>query len=329
MPSSIEDYVEKKRKRLKLLILTALFSLVPVFWLSLYLGSSGPLPMWRWHLDDPIFQLRIYRTLTAFFSAASLALNGLLLQNLLANPLIDSSILGISSGSTLGMLTGYIISAKLGLYIAPIVSLIFSLATMMLVYGLSKMGGFRILVVALSGVMVSTMLTSISYLLILVNPAISKGGVALVLGSLGYSDTWSVYLSLASFSVIAGHQMLRVGNIRKILLGEDLARASGINVERIRKESLIVSSLSISLVTLSVGPIGFIGLIIPHISRIAVGGDPGACSITSTLWGPVLLICADIISRVAFMPSELPVGITMSIIGAPFFLFLLIKSMRR
>ncbi|MEM3228915.1 MAG: iron ABC transporter permease [Fervidicoccaceae archaeon] len=329
MEKSLFEYLRDKKRRLFIFLAISFFLLIPVLFMSILVGSSGILPISRWKTTDPIFELRIYRTITAFLSASVLSLNGLILQTILVNPLVDSSILGISSGAMLGTLLGYIVSMEIGMYVAPALSFIFSLFAAGLIYGISKLGGFRILIIALSGVMISTMMTSISYIILLMEPALSRGGIAFVLGSLQFSDEKTVLLSLVSLVIIASYIYLRVGALRKLMIGEDLALSSGINVRNVRKESIVVSSISISLVTLAVGPIGFVGLIIPHVSRIIVGGDPGAVSTLSFLLGPLLLISADVASRIAFMPSELPVGIAMSILGAPFFLFLLVRSMRR
>ncbi|MGC8563629.1 MAG: FecCD family ABC transporter permease [Fervidicoccaceae archaeon] len=329
MLPSIRRYLEIKRRKLRFVFLLSIAVIFPVSLLSIYLGSSGTLPIERWNQGDPIFLLRAYRTITGILAASSLSLNGLLLQTILMNPIVDSSILGISSGAMLGTLLGYIASIKLGLYVVPAFSFLFSLAVTTAIYVLSRIGGFKILVITLGGVMISTMLTSISYMILIVNPTISRGGVAIVLGSLQFSNSTTVYYGLFSLISIMVYLLLRIGKLRKLMLGEDIARSEGIKVEEIRKESILASSISIAFVTLAVGPIGFIGLIVPHISRILVGGDPGASAVVSASLAPSLLLLADIASRIAFMPSELPVGIAMSMLGAPYFLFLLLRSVRR
>lgn len=329
MLPSIKKYLEFKRRRFRLVFFFSILFTIPVSLFSVYLGSSGTLPLIKWNLNDPIFLLRFYRTFTGIFASSSLSLNGLVLQTILLNPIVDSSILGISSGAMLGTLLGYIVSIKLGFYVVPIFSLILSLVVTVSIYILSKAGGFRILVIALGGVMISTLLTSLSYLILIVSPTISRGGISIVLGSLQFSDSTTVYFSLLSFITISFYLLFRVGRLRKMLLGEDIAGSAGINVEKIRKESVLITSISITFVTLAVGPIGFIGLITPHISRILVGGDPGSSALISASLAPIILLLADIISRVAFMPSEIPVGVVMSLLGAPFFLFLLLKSTKR
>jgi len=328
LSDSLKSYLERKRRYFIFLFFSSLLMIFPASLLSIWIGSSGLLPLNSWSMSQPVFELRLYRTLTAIFAAVSLSLNGLILQTVLVNPIVDSSILGISSGAMLGMLLGYYLSIRTGIYLAPLASFTVSILVTAVVYFLSRIGGFRVLVIALSGIMISTMLTSLSYLILIVNPTISRGGVAVVLGSLQFSNANTVAYSLLSSAVVLFYLLARVGSLRKMMLGEELAKSVGIDTESLRKESIIASSISITLVTLAVGPIGFIGLIVPHISRILVGGDPGASAAISSALAPTILLSADVASRVAFMPSEIPVGIIMSMLGAPFFLFLLIKSAR-
>ncbi len=323
---TLREYTSTSWHRFKRFLTISLILLLLTFVSSIIFGSTGVLK--TLDTSNIIFQIRFYRTITGLNIGIILGITGLLLQTMLRNPLVDPYILGISSGAALGSIIGIFISLKTGLHTIEAFSFIGAVTAFTITYTISRKTGFKPLVIILSGIMVSTVLSSIVMLIILLNPFNIHGGVSWVFGQLQLSNNDSCIITFIGLVPLLIYTYIRLPQLRHILLGDEHAKALGINVIKIRNEILLITSWSIALSAAPIGPIGFVGLIIPHISRILVGGDLGASLLLTIVLAPTLLLAGDIGARTIFAPSELPVGIIMSLIGAPFFLYLLLRVQR-
>ncbi len=290
------------------------------------MGSGGILSSFS--LSNALFRLRLYRTFTGLAVGATLGISGLLLQAMLRNPLADPFILGISSGSAFGSLLGVYFSIMTGHRLLETFSFLGALLSFAITYLLSMKTGFRILSITLSGIMVSTLFSNLVLIVLLVSPFKIPGGVSWFFGQLALSSKETLVATLAGLMPLLVYAVLKLPALRAIMIGDEYAESLGYNTRALRREILIVTSWSIALSTAGVGPIGFVGIIVPHISRMLTGGDPGAVYVNTLLLAPSILLLGDVIARIAFIPQELPVGVIMSVMGAPFFIYLLLRTSR-
>jgi iron complex transport system permease protein len=288
------------------------------------LGSGAPL--------DLVLNLRLPRIALALLAGSSLAVSGCVLQSLLRNDLATPYTLGISAGA--GVTAGVIIISRiavsvLGLVVAGSAGALGAVAA---VYALARSGrggdlGIRLL---LAGVTVNLVGAAVLLLFEYLSPASRL--VEIVrwmmgdLGAVGFQKP----LFLLPF-VIAGLLLVvsRTGVLNQLSVSEEIASARGVSVSRERRILLASAALLAGSSVGVIGPVGFIGLIVPHIMRRIVGSDYRILVPGSAMGGAIVLLYADIISRTVISPAELPIGIVMALIGGPFFLTLLFGDSRR
>lgn len=278
-------------------------------------------------LRNVIMNIRLPRVLSAMIIGMALSIAGMVMQALLRNPLVDPYILGISSGSALGAVMTLLMGASL-LFI-PITAFIGGMISFGAALALSRLAGGTPLSVVLSGIAINTGLTSILTLLIYFSGEKGHYVILWLMGSLSISK-WQGVSILSSVILIATiYISLRVRELNIILLGEEHAIQLGINITRLRYEMFILVALITSVSVSYAGIIGFIGLISPHICRMMIGGDHRLLLPASAIVGLNILVAADLVARTIRMPMELPLGAITSMIGAPFFIYLLIKTRGR
>lgn len=278
-----------------------------------------------------IMGLRLPRVLLGMIVGASLAVCGVTMQALVRNHLADPFILGVSSGAsafaTLGMLFGTF--SFLGTYSLSISAFIGSLATIILVYTISRVRGrINITQLLLSGVAISMIMDGITSVIKLSAPnALGLHNAEFWMsGSLagakwGYLGLPLVVLLVCMFILIINYRGLNL-----LLLGDESAGALGINVSRLQKLLILVASLMAGVTIAVSGSIGFVGLMVPHFTRLLVGGDHKKVLPISALLGGILVVWVDVAARMLIAPEELPVGILTAIIGGPIFILLLKKN---
>lgn len=280
-----------------------------------------------------VWQVRVPRVIFAVLIGMALAVSGAVMQALVQNPLADPYILGISSGSSLGatfaILIGFgggSIFAQLGLaFSAFIGALIASLAVLIL----SSVGGrMTSMKLVLSGCVISALCSSFSN--IIVYFANNAEGMKTVtfwsMGSLASSSWSKVPVLAAVVSVITVFFLFQYRILNTMLLGDEAATTLGIPLSKYRRFYMLLTSLLTGVVVAYSGMIGFIGLIIPHIVRGFIGSDHKRLLLLTALIGSLFLIWADLISRVIIENVELPIGIITSIIGAPLFIYIIVKK---
>lgn len=271
--------------------------------------------------------IRLPRILGAVLCGVGLSISGVLLQSVTGNPLASPSIIGVNSGA--GFLAILCLSFLPGaLYALPFVAFVGAfLSTLIILFVSGRMGSTKATVV-LAGIALTTLLNAgISFLSLLDSDVLlayhdfSVGGLSGVrLENLAAPGA----IILASFAA----SLLASRRIRLLCLGDNMALSLGVRVRALRLLCLVLASAAASAVVSFAGLLGFVGLVVPHIARKLAGEDTKYLLLHSALLGAILVLAADLLGRVLFAPAEVPVGIIMAGIGAPFFLTLLLKKRR-
>ncbi|GAA6325481.1 iron ABC transporter permease [Fusobacterium ulcerans] len=275
-----------------------------------------------------VYYVRFPRIMTAVIVGGALAVCGCTMQSLLKNPIADSGIIGISSGASLGA----VISIALGLsskyiFAMPLFSIFFSLVISAIVYRLSTLRGKSDnLLLILSGIAISSFVGAISSI-ILTNLMESqiKEYIFWSIGSLS-GRRWEHFLfGVGPVIVLAFILFCHGKELNILLLGDEEAKSLGINIRKMRKKILMIVAVLTAVSVCISGNIGFVGLVVPHMLRKIIGADNRKLLKGSFLAGAFFLTLSDLISRVILAPSEISVGIITSLIGAPYFIYLIIK----
>jgi iron complex transport system permease protein len=279
-----------------------------------------------------LLQIRLPRILLAALVGMILSLAGVMLQGILKNPLADPYILGISAGGGVGAALAITLGLEFtlwGMSGIPIFAFIFSVAAVLVVYRLSNVGGRTTTeTLILSGVAVSAFCAAALSLLIIISGELQSIYFWL-LGSLAAAHWGQVttLLPYAMLGILVAYYFSK--DLNALLLGDESAQTLGVSVERTRIFLIVVASLITAAAVSVAGLIGFVGLIVPHIIRIFIGPQHRFLVPLSALSGMILMIIADIFARVLMSPMEIPIGVIMSILGAPFFLYLVRHRHRR
>ncbi|WP_344077996.1 iron ABC transporter permease [Streptomyces crystallinus] len=289
---------------------------------------SGEAP--RPGTDDLIvWQLRVPRALLAAFVGAGLGVVGTAVQALVRNPLADPYLLGISNGASLGAVAAIVLGAgaggALGLGLSG-AAFAGALATFALVWAVARRGGgFAPLRLVLAGVAIGQFLSGFtSYLVLQAGDEQQTRSVLFwLMGSLS-GATWSL-LAVPAIAVPLALLALqaRARGLNALLMGDETAAGLGIDVVRLRRELFLVTSVLTGVLVAVSGAIAFVGLMVPHVCRLLVGGDHRRLLPLSALLGALLLVVVDTVCRTAMDAQELPVGVVTSLIGAPALLYLL------
>ncbi len=294
---------------------------------SLFLGPKSIDPLNLTAIEREIlFQIRLPRVLVAFLMGVALGASGAVLQGVLRNPLADPYILGISSGASLTAALGIIGGLTfLGAFTVPALAFIGALVTSSIVGVMGwKRGGLWPERLLLAGVGLSFLFSAL--LMLMMSISTDEGlrrAMLWIFGDLSLSDWQRVPYGLVFVLAGLALALARAKALNALILGDELAHSLGFAPQRER----FVLFVSVGLMTAASvslgGMIGFIGLLLPHIMRFFIGSDSRMLVPASALGGGSLLCIADLLSRSALPPMELPAGVITAIIGAPYFLYLL------
>lgn len=275
---------------------------------------------------EVVRSLRLPRALAGFACGGLLALSGALLQVLLRNPLADPYVLGISGGAGVGA----ILAILLGFSVAGMngASFIGALAAMLVVFGLAHGDGSwtqtRLL---LTGVIVAAGCGALVALMLSLAPDHKLHGMLFwLMGDL--SQTGDAKLVLGVLVVVLLVSLPFARELNLLTRGADVAQTLGVHVGLLRRGVYVVASLATAAAVTQAGSIGFVGLIVPHLVRLAVGNDQRLLLPASALAGGSLLVVADTLARTVIAPQQLPVGVLTALIGVPVFLYLLARDAR-
>ena len=267
-----------------------------------------------------IRNLRIPRVLSAIVTGAALALCGLVFQSVFRNPMADSYVLGVSSGASFAVGLGFVLGITYVDVSLPAVAFAGSLGTTILLFAISRKNTSSLL---LSGISLNFLLSALTTLTIYLSDHRADNILFWTLGSLGNSS-WMRLLILSAVTFAAAIVIYGKRNAMDLLLMDDsTAISSGLDIKKTRILLLAIASVLTATVVCFTGIIGFVGLMSPHFMRLLLGPGHKRLIPLSMLTGSSILLFADIICRFVIPPSELPIGIVTSILGAPVFLLLL------
>jgi iron complex transport system permease protein len=285
--------------------------------------------------DAQIFFIaRLPRVIAAAVVGASLASAGVVLQALLRNPLATPDTLGVSSGAALGAMiaiTFHFDFAIAGVSSIPLASFAGSIGALGVVYALStaRRRGLSTTVLLLGGVTLQSFFSAlILFVQYLADFTDTGRTIRWLMGTLDIGSYAPIVAVLPVVFVAFAILATLARPLDLISLGSDAAAARGVNVVQAERLALVSASLATAAAVSLAGPVGFIGLVVPHLVRLVVGSDHRLVLPAAALFGAAFLIACDLVARTLFAPVELPVGIVTALIGGPFFLWLLLRAVR-
>ena len=292
-------------------------------------AARAAAPSWQ---ETVIWSIRLPRALLGFLVGGSLALAGAALQGLFRNPLADPSILGVSAGASLGaVLTIFLGIAGRAVWLLPLGAFAGAALTALVVLGLAAQrgrGAIFTTTMLLVGVAVGALNVSFTTFILSVSLNSYDVGRQVLHWILGGLDgrTWDhVWLAAPAILLGAATIIVHARELDALLLGEVTAQSIGVDVGRTRLVLVLGTSLLIGAAVAAAGPIGFVGLLVPHILRLVVGASHRALLPASFLAGGLFVVLADLVARTLLTTIEIPVGVVTAAVGAPFFLILLIR----
>jgi iron complex transport system permease protein len=292
-----------------------------------------PAVPWPDNVDAQIFFVaRLPRVLVAALVGAALAAAGVVMQALLRNPLATPFTLGVSAGAALGAMlaiTFHLDLGLLGVSSVPLASFLGALAAIALVYWLatSQKRGLSTNVLLLAGVTLNSFFSAlILFVQYLGDFAETFRTVRWLMGDLDVGSYGPIVAALPLMVVAFGVFAVLPRALNLLTLGDDVAAARGVDVLRAQRLAFFSASLATAAAVSLGGPVGFIGIVVPHLVRLMVGADHRLVLPASALFGAAFLVACDVVARTAMAPVELPVGIVTALIGGPFFLWLLVRE---
>lgn len=276
-----------------------------------------------------LFQIRLPRLLLGLLVGACLACVGVVLQALLRNPLADPYVLGVSSGAALGVALAILFeigTTVLALSVLPLCGFAGGLLSLLVVYRMAaSYGRLPIHSLLLAGVILNAIFSAlIMFITSVMEPNRSVGTMTWLMGTLT-APSYPVLAMLALYLLAGLFLLLQQAQILNIMaLGEESARSLGVETERVKRRVYIISALITGAVVSVSGMIGFVGMVIPHAVRLALGADHRLLLPASALIGGMYLMTADTVARTLLNPTEIPVGIVTALAGGPFFIYLLV-----
>jgi iron complex transport system permease protein len=276
--------------------------------------------------------IRLPRVALGVLAGAALAVSGALLQGVFRNPLADPGLIGVSSGAALGAVAVIVLGASsVGLMTLPLAAFLTGTATTFFVYRLAQRHGRTdVATLLLVGLALNAMAGAATGLLTyLADDAQLRSIVFWTMGGLG-GALWETVLVAAPWIAVSLALAPRLGRALNLFaLGETEARHLGIEIEQVKRAAILLAALATGTAVALVGPIGFIGLIVPHIVRLIAGPDHRLLLPACALGGASLLVLADLVARTMTAPAEVPVGLITACAGGPFFLALILRARRQ
>lgn len=293
-----------------------------------------------WHdlaqaeFSDSVWQIwlniRLPRILLAVIVGLALALSGALFQGLFHNPMADPALIGVNSGASLAVATSILLPtllpAEWAIYGTMLFAFLGSLLVSALIYGLSYRANASMQKLLLAGIAVNALCFALVGMLTYIsNDQQLRQFTLWTMGSLGQAQWQPLIVAGLIILPVALYSFTLANKLNLLQLGDEEAHYLGVDVVRLKKQLILLGALLVGSAVAVSGAIGFIGLVIPHLVRFKLGADHRWVLPASALAGAILLLTADTLARTAFSPAELPVGMLTSFIGAPYFLWLVMK----
>ena len=269
--------------------------------------------------------IRLPRVLAAMLAGAALAASGVLIQGVLGNPLAGPNVIGVNAGAGFfTLLCACLLPSAATLL--PAAAFAGALLTSLIILLLSDRTGASRITVVLAGVAISSIFSAGSDLITTLSPDTTLGMSAFMIG--GFADVSTARLRTAALYILPALaiSLLLAGDLDVLALGDEVAASLGLRVRRTRVLLLAVASVLAGAAVSFAGLLGFVGLIVPHAVRRVVGGEHRQLLPLSMLGGALFTLLCDTAARTLFSPYEVPVGILLSLVGGPFFLFLLLRN---
>jgi len=297
------------------LIMKVIYSRLP------FLGNDV-VQTWPQYYTSIVIDVRLPRVVLAMLVGMGLAVSGCAMQGLFRNPMASPYVCGISSGGAFG--AALAVNIGLSYYFVPFGAFFFAALTVFVVYMIARVNGkVPITTLLLSGIAISSFFSALVSLMLYVSNERLERIVFWMMGGL-WSAGWDKVAITLPFIVISVPVFTYLArDLNALLMGEESAADLGIEVEATKRFILALTALTVGACVAVSGVIGFVGLIIPHVTRLFVGPDHKVLIPASALVGGIFLIVTDLFARMVIRPSELPVGIITSLFGVPFFLSLL------
>ncbi|MEK4484561.1 iron ABC transporter permease [Psychrobacillus sp. FSL H8-0484] len=315
-------------------------ALLVAIWLGVSVGSvQVPIStLWNTGADEIatniVWKIRMPRVVLAGLVGASLAIAGAAFQGLLKNPLADPYTLGVSSGASVGAVATLFFGISvpfLGIYTLPVFSMIGAFLTMLLVITFAKLvdRSMKMETIILTGIIVSSFLGSVISLMIALTGEELRQIIGWLLGSVSMRG-WD-FVQMALPFVVIGSALLAWNRreLNAMLFGEERAKHLGVDVKKRKMMILIGGSMLTGTAVAVSGTIGFVGLVVPHMTRLLFGSDNRHVLPLSFINGAALLIICDLVSRTIISPTELPIGVITAFIGAPVFAFIFFRQRKK
>ena len=353
MNSQDDSEIARKKKRFLLIVIFGLFMSLVAFLISISISSGGVIrvadavaalfsSIGKAFSNDPnldmielyIYNARLPRTIAAIAVGAGLAVAGCMYQAIIRNPLVDPYITGVSSGAgclamaatALGFSIPFL--ANNSLYIIPVVAIIGGIAAFMITMTVAEGSGGSSINYILAGTIVGFAFSSVQTIFM----SMGKDNLTDVMwwlygsfANITWENSWIIFVPVMGISIVA---MIWAREFNLYSMGEDQAAQLGLNIKMFKRLTMIVASVLTALCVAFVGIIGFVGLVVPHACRMALGSDHRLIMPASVVIGAMLMLFADLVARTVLSPAELPVGAITAIIGTPVFAYMLMRRGR-
>jgi len=287
--------------------------------------------------EGVFLQIRLPRVLLCLFSGAILSVSGVFMQGLFRNPLVEPGIIGTSAGAAFGASIVFVLAAYLtiewkslvGPLLVPLFAFIGAILATYLVYSVSKsQQKTNVLSILLVGLAINAMgLSGMGFMTYIARDPQARSINFWNLGTFSGANWQQVFIVLILLIIVIFSIFKFIKPLNALLLGEEEALHLGVNIKQFRRKILLINTIMVAIVTSFVGVIGFVGLIVPHIVRQFVGSDHKKLLPAAMIIGAAVLLLADLLARLLLAPSEIPIGIITSLVGAPIFIFLLKKNL--
>lgn len=288
-------------------------------------------PVWTAGRENIVWNLRFPRALLAAMVGAGLAIAGAVMQGVTRNPLADPHLLGVSAGAAFGAnIAILLVGNVLGLLTVPLFAFggaLVATALVVAVAGFAQAAGPTRLILA--GLAISFVIAACSNVVImLADPRAVNSVVFWMLGGFGFAQWSNLVFPGIALLVSGGVFLWNAERLNALAMGDETAAALGVSVRRLRLLLLVVSAFLTGVLVAFSGMIGFVGLMMPHIARLLIGGDNRRVLPLSAILGAIFLVLADIVARRLTAPNDMPIGVVTGLIGGVFFLILLHRQGR-
>ncbi|MCT9819328.1 iron ABC transporter permease [Microbacterium sp. W1N] len=311
------------------------YALTPTEVIGILLREIGIASPWAPAADTAagvVMDIRLPRIVLGVLVGAALAVSGVLMQAIFGNPLADAGVVGVSSGAAVGAAASLTFGLTVfGLWTTPVLAFVGGLAAVFAVYGISRSGGrTEVVTLLLTGIAINAICGAALALLTFLGTTSTREQIVFwQLGSLNGALWQNITVVAPLVAVGLAVAVFVARRLDLFALGERTARHLGVRVELLRVVVIVTVALLVTAAVAFAGIIGFVGLVIPHLLRMTIGPAHLPLVVTSALGGALLIAVADLIARTAVPLADMPIGMITSLVGGPFFLWLLVRTRRR